>query len=316
MAVDGLHIIAERDVGLFSLVQQVIGNVPWALAEGRVPVVDFGRRTCYWTPRGFRNRTSVWEYYFEPLDRTRPAVSIPDEARASLMWEPPAADDVGYRMAGGTFISAHFGDHPELSGAAMPIPYELQDPDDDLRRDAKGIIDRYVRPRPPLQGRVARFAATHLAGAPLIGVHARGTDAISEQELRPHRRGSLVLARYVDELHRLLEEMPTARIFVASDDERSIQHLRQAFLDRVIAWASVRHHGGAGAGHGPTGWLMPAYIAGNRDLAARNGEDAVIEYLLLSRCDYLVHNGSSLARTVLLNAPHLPHTNTHTMFRS
>ena len=56
---------------------------------------------------------------------------------------------------------------------------------------------------------------------------------------------------------------------------------------------------------------MPAYICGDRDVAARNGEEAVIEYLLLSRCDYLVHNGSSLARTALLNAPWLPHTNTH-----
>ena len=61
---------------------------------------------------------------------------------------------------------------------------------------------------------------------------------------------------------------------------------------------------------------MPAYIAANRDVAARNGEDAIIEYLLLSRCDYLVHNGSSLARSVLLNAPNLPHTNTHTMLPS
>jgi hypothetical protein len=61
---------------------------------------------------------------------------------------------------------------------------------------------------------------------------------------------------------------------------------------------------------------MPAYISRNRDLAAWNGEEAVIEYLLLSQCAYLVHNGSGLARTVLLNAPNLPHTNTHTMFRS
>jgi hypothetical protein len=55
---------------------------------------------------------------------------------------------------------------------------------------------------------------------------------------------------------------------------------------------------------------MLAYIAADRDRAARNGEDAIVEYLLLSRCDHLVHNGSSLARMVLLNAPH-PHTNTH-----
>ena len=77
---DRLHIMCERDVGLFSLIQQVVANVPWALAEGRVPIANFGRRTCYWTPRGFRGRDNVWEYYFEPLDRAHPAASLPDHA--------------------------------------------------------------------------------------------------------------------------------------------------------------------------------------------------------------------------------------------
>ena len=198
----------------------------------------------------------------------------------------------------------------------MPIPYEWADPGDALRRDAKSILDRYVHPRRALQLRVDRFAAIYMAEAPVIGVHARGTDAVSDQEVRPHRRGSLVLTQYVAELHRLLDVMPTAKILVATDDDRSLQYLRRAFPERVIAHPSVRHRQGDGAGQGPTGWLMPAYIARNRDLAAWNGEEAVVEYLLLSRCAYLVHNGSSLARTVLLNAPNLPHTNTHTMFRS
>jgi hypothetical protein len=98
---------------------------------------------------------------------------------------------------------------------------------------------------------------------------------------------------------------------VATDEQASLNHLTKAFGRRVVAYESVRHQGGEAAGHGPMGWIMPAYIAGDRDVAARNGEDAVIEYLLLSRCHYLVHNGSSLARTVLLNVPRLPHTNTH-----
>ena len=313
---DRLHVMSERDVGLFSLVQQVIGNVPWALAEGRVPIVDFGSRTCYWTPRGLGGRDNVWEYYFEPLHPDRPAASIPTRVRAATAAEPPAADEVGYRVGAETFVTAHFGDHPYLGGATTPIPYELDDPGDGLRRDAKRIIDRWVRPRRSLLARVARFDTAYMAGSPVIGVHARGTDAVSELELRPHRRGSLVLERYVDELHRLLGIMPTAKVFVASDDERSLHFLRRAFPHRVIAHGSIRHHDGEGAGVGPTGWLMPAYIAGDRDVAARNGQDAVIEYLLLSRCDYLVHNGSGLARTVLLNAPRLPHTNTHTGFRS
>ena len=32
-------IICERDVGLFSLIQQVIANIPRALVEERVPIV-------------------------------------------------------------------------------------------------------------------------------------------------------------------------------------------------------------------------------------------------------------------------------------
>jgi hypothetical protein len=145
----------------------------------------------------------------------------------------------------------------------------------------------------------------------LTGVRARGTDATSSQELRAFRQGSLVLSRYVAEIERLLELQPRAKLFVATDEQASLDHLAKVFGPRVLAYESVRHQGGEAAGQGPTGWIMPAYIARDRDGAAKNGEDAVVEYLLLSRCHYLVHNGSSLARTVLLNAPHLPHTNTH-----
>ena len=56
---------------------------------------------------------------------------------------------------------------------------------------------------------------------------------------------------------------------------------------------------------------MPGYIASNRDRAAQNGEEAVIKCLMLARSNYLVHNGSSLSRTVLLNDPDMPHIYTH-----
>ncbi len=308
-----LHVISERDVGLFSLLQQVIANIPWALAEGRVPIVDFGSRTCYWTPNGHRGRRTVWEYYFDPLVATHPADRVPGEVRAQISAEPPSPFEVGYAAARDSFVSCHFGDHADLHGAALTIPYEWADPDDGLRRQAKELLDRYVRPRPHIQGVVQRFVATHMAGHHVIGVHARGTDAVSSNEVRLHRQGSLVLDRYVAEIQRRLDVTPTAKVLVASDDESSVTFLRRAFPRRVITYDSVRHRGGEAAGHGPTGWLMPAYIAGDRDLAARNGEEAVIEYLLLSHCDDLVHNGSSLARTVLLNAPDVPHVNTHAL---
>jgi hypothetical protein len=167
-----------------------------------------------------------------------------------------------------------------------------------------------VKPRPYVNEKVEGFFTSHLEGEYVIGVHARGTDATSKREIR-FRQGSLVLSRYTDEIERLLEEHADAKIFVASDEESSVKHLAGAFPGRVISYDTVRHEAGELAGQGPTGWIVPAYIAADRDVAAQNGEDAVIEYLLLSPCDYLVHNGSSLARTVWLNAPDLPHTNTH-----
>jgi hypothetical protein len=306
-----LHIVSERDVGLFSLIQQVIANIPWAVAENRVPVVHFGNGTCYWTPHGHRGGRTVWEYYFEPVVRGYPASSIPEPVRALIAVDRPSPYEVGYLVDRHAFVSNHFGDHPQLSGGALPIPYQWDDPDDTLRREAKLIIDSFIRPRAYLLQKADDFFARHMARHHLIGVHARGTDATSKQELRTFRQGSLVLSRYVAEIGRLLEVQPRAKIFVASDDQSSLDYLVKAFGHSVIAYESVRHHGGEAAGQGPTGWIMPAYIARDRDVAARNGEDAVIEYLLLSRCHYLVHNGSSLARTVLLNAPRLPHTNTH-----
>jgi hypothetical protein len=306
-----LHIIGERDVGLFSLIQQVIANIPWAIAENRVPVVRFGNGTCYWTPNGYRGRNTVWEYYFEPLDRSYPTAKTPEPIKALMSADRPSANEVGFRAGKNAYVSSHFGDHPQLRGATLLIPYQFDDPTDTLRKEAKAVLDSFVRPRAYILRKVRDFFARHMAGHYVIGVHARGTDATSKQELRAFRQGSLVLSRYCAEIMRILELQPRAKIFVASDEQSSVRHLATAFPGRVIAYDSIRHQSGEAAGQGPTGWIMPAYIAADRDVAAKNGEDAVIEYLLLSRCDYLVHNGSSLARTVLLNAPELCHTNTH-----
>jgi len=306
-----LHVICERDVGLFSLIQQVIANIPWALEEGRVPIAWFQERTCYWTPGGYQDADTVWEYYFEPIVPTYPVSTIPAGARAVIAARPPSPFEVGYYANERTFASAHFGDHPDLRGKALAIPYHLDDPDDVLRQEASTIIREYVRPRDYIRKKAEGFYRCHLAGRRVIGVHIRGTDAVSRDEVRPHRQGSLRLWKYAEALHHLVREQPDACILVATDAQSSLDFVKSAFGDKVVSYDCLRHQQGPAAGKGPTGWILPAYIAGDRASAAQNGDAAVVEYLLLSRCHYLVHNGSSLARTVLLNEPALPHLNTH-----
>ncbi len=62
-------IITERDVGLFSLILQVINTLE--LIERKkingVPIVIFGKRCTYFYHKGWKGKKTVWEYYFEPL---------------------------------------------------------------------------------------------------------------------------------------------------------------------------------------------------------------------------------------------------------
>ena len=154
-----LHIITERDVGLFSLIQQVISNIPWAIAEDRVPVVHFADGTCYWTPNGYQGRDTVWEYYFEPLDPTYPTARIPDHVKRIISVNRPSPFEVGYYADDHVFVSCHFGDHPQLRGATLRIPYEWDDPSESLRREAKAVLDRFVRPRAYILDKVSDFFA-------------------------------------------------------------------------------------------------------------------------------------------------------------
>jgi hypothetical protein len=306
-----LHVICERDVGLFSLLHQVIANIPWALGKNCVPIVCFGRRTCYWVPGGYQNADTVWEYYFEPLVKDYPVAAIPERIRWLIEMKPPIIGDMGYDADEDIFVCAQYGDHPLIEGKALTIPYLHGDPNRRIRERASEIIQTYIRPRDYLVEKVETFFERYMRGHGLIGVHARGTDAISPQEKRDYRRNSLALPRYAEAIRDLLRDRPEPRIFVATDDQSSLDFFRGTFGDKVVAHESLRHLGGEAAGEGPLGCIMPAYIASDRARAARNGEEAIIEYLLLSRCDYLVHNGSSLARTVLLKRPALPHINTH-----
>ena len=307
-----LQVITERDVGLFSLLQQVIAQVPWALRMHRIPVVLFRGNTSYWTPGGYRGNDTVWEYYFEPLVAGYPASTVSERVREMVASRPPYLEGEGYFADEHTFVSAHYGDHPHLLGMTLPIPYLWDDPDARIRAAANEIMRRYVRPREYISEAVETWAREHMDGCYVIGVHSRGTDAISEEEVRPHRQNSLKLSAYVTEIERLIAIHPSAKVFVATDDQSSLDYLRRVFGARVLDYGSIRHKGGVSVLNGPTGWaIMPAYVARDRDVAARNGEEATIEYLLLSLCDHLVHNGSGLARTVLLNAPHLAHTNTN-----
>ncbi|KYG81031.1 hypothetical protein EV198_2914 [Roseivirga ehrenbergii] len=304
-------IICERDAGLFSLIQQVIANLPRALNTKSIPIVFFGKNCCYWVPSGYKGSENVWEYYFEPLLPEYASDLLPDEVK--LFAESAFGDgsDIGGSYNPDYYLSNNFGDHSLLRHDCLIIPFEWKDPDDWLRCTSARLMDTFIRPRKYLTDRANSFADLHFGANQVIGVHIRGTDALSEAEPRLFRKNSLVIERYLNRLQTEKKRLPKAKIFVATDSRSSLEAIREVYGADVLSSATILHSDGVAAGKGPTGALMPAYIASDAALAAENGAEAVVDYLLLKKCQKLIHNGASLARTVLLSDPNMPHINTH-----
>jgi len=215
---------------------------------------------------------------------------------------------VGYFVDEFAFVSNDSAWHIEAEGGGLRGPVSHKPPSRKTRALASTIVRNHIRPRDYIVEKAEAFFRENLAGRYLIGVHIRGTDALVDTT-RHVRQGRVDFRKYIPVLRRLRQENPDALIFVASDEQASVDRICEEF-DGVVAYDSIRHQGGEIAGKGPAGGIMPAYLTQDPDRSAKNGEEAVIEYLLLCRCNYLVHNLASIPRMVLLTVPDMPETNT------
>ena len=99
-------------------------------------------------------------------------------------------------------------------------------------------------------------------------------------------------------------------MFVASDDAKLFGIVKDEFGDNIVAYDAFRQEEedvGMSGDNTKGGAMMPTYLCKDGELAAQNGEDAVTEMYLLSKCDYLLHNASGFAHMSLLLNPTMPH---------
>lgn len=322
-----LLVIQERDVGLFSMVWQVL-NTLYLLEDqkiDRVPIAAWGQGLAYFHPDGHEGRRTVWEYYFEPLvagfsedrvlsvlgarafelleskrkqlEHERGAVEFPDD----LHWLRPLTDEDRSNIAEiDELVSAVDWTWTEsfypTVGGGQPAPFAI--PSD----RAADLIRRYVRPREHIRRKASELFEARLRGHYVIGVHVRGTDGLSD----PGRPGTIPFGRCFQEIGRRLTAVGASRcrVFLATDEQYVVDLFQRRFGDELVLYDAVRSaKGAAPLGTGPTGQRIPGYIATDRDTARRNGDDAVVEFTLLTQSDFLVHNPSSLSAAARLYVP-------------
>jgi hypothetical protein len=152
------------------------------------------------------------------------------------------------------------------------------------------LINKYLVVREDVLSEVEDFCRRHFANSRVLGVHYRGTDKVRESPFVSYDS----VIRNID---RYLELYPaTDCIFVATDDERFLDHLRNAALGRTIVWRddSFRSKDGSSIHESPT-----------TDKQAIN-RDAIVNCLILSRCEALLKTASILSGWSKLFNPRLP----------
>lgn len=277
-------VVMARDCGLFSLFTQVLTAVE-AYPDRRISVF-FNSACLYWIPDGWNGSRNVWEYYFEPLsDVHAPCLLGLDEERAMRVGvaevEAMLKDD---RIA---LVYTHRSGRTGMAGA-------LNEHD---RPFVKRIIDRHIRVKPAVQMKADKFFNDHMAGRRVVGLHYRGTD--KHQELVTsvpsfEKATERTIADYLNVVDRLA---PLSMVYLATDSQAAVEAAKIRLGDRLL------HH---------PDWIRssddrPVHFGMDWANPAKQGEEAVIDWTLLSRCSFLVHGVSNFSAAVLLAAPDLPH---------
>lgn len=165
---------------------------------------------------------------------------------------------------------------------------------------ANTLLSRYLRVRPSIQRYVDDFVAKHFAARATLGAHYRGTDKSMEATPVPWESFAETAERYA--ARNCLKV-----IFVASDDPGFSVWMAQRFAGQfqIVAHDDQERSDGR----------LPIHrtLAGDRQL---KGFEALVNCLLLSRCDALIRSASFLSGWSSVFNPALPVTMMNRPFES
>lgn len=156
---------------------------------------------------------------------------------------------------------------------------------------AARLLQSRMAVAPSLMAHVDDFARQRFSGRQVIGIHYRGTDKSSEARRVSGERCASTIARY-REVH---PEMNA--LFVASDEEEFVQWMKTRFHDIEV----ITHDDQERSRDGKA--IHTESTRGNNPLKAR---EALINALLLSRCQVLIRSASFLSAWASLFNPALP----------
>lgn len=148
------------------------------------------------------------------------------------------------------------------------------------RARAYELIQKYIKVKPYISEAVDEFVNNQFQSDFIIGVHYRGTDKITS--------GEAGFVAYNKVLQAIQEEIATRqltnfKIFIATDEKEFLKVMEAQFPDQIVYQEAIRS----------TTPGQPVHIGSSTPY--QMGKEAVLDALLLSRCDCLIRTSSNLS---------------------
>ncbi len=168
----------------------------------------------------------------------------------------------------------------EMVNFAMQAQYKMP------RMKKQELIQKYIIIKAHIEKKIEKFIQEKFKKNFMIGIHYRGTDKLSE--------ASAVSYAHVHKTIEEIEKPKKWKLFVATDDARFIEYMHKKFPSKILTIDALRSKNG-----------QPVHYA-ERVKNYKKGEDALLDSILLSRCDILVKMASNLSDASMSFNPQLP----------
>jgi len=270
--------------GFFSEFMSVLGALRYAETHDAAGVFVNFLSDMYTDGRTDEN---WWSYYFAPTMSVSDGVADPPEIHFNnwiYRFGPWA-----WNRSWSSVILPSYPPHQ---------PYPINATEE--MRIIADLVSRYIKVNREIEDKVDAFYASSMAGEYVIGIHYRGTD---KKLLYPYTSPSYRLfEETIDGILRRCKQ-DRFKVFIATDEIEFLEWAQARYPRQVICYDDAPRLSAQDADATRGGTHKSHRFSGRL-----KGESAVMDCLLLSRCNYLIKNRSSLSDIALAFNPSLDWT--------
>lgn len=284
-------IILGLPYGMFANVLNIIQQLRVCEIEGTIPII-YWHGGLYEHVNGFNDtKGNVWEYYFKPVSEY--SINMFNFKKINY-----GSIKLQHSNSLNVKINRQVRDEKNrecqecFDYRKFPPDYGLYNPTKQCREYVNSLIKKYIKLNDVVQEKLEKFYIDNIQNKNVIGIHCRhGHGMRAAQGHKPLKKYLKITSQYID-------ANPDCRVFVCSESGDIVSKFREAFGKRVFSYSSLLCKG-------RVEFNIPQrkvnkLLRLNKPVAGPlPGEEAIIDCILLSRCNLMVHGISNLSSAAM-----------------